>query len=222
MFRSLLPLFLVLIQSPRLVQSFSHGHGHAHHSFRSTATQLSATKATLTDETVWKIRFVLKGIETEKGKKVDEIFRISANFLEEEGYEPPQGKVSQISSEGDRIKITSSSWKLSEDPNDRKDGLWIWGLFKEPLYPYLLLKLEADAIPLEGGDEDDVIKPLQLFAQIDHRRDSELGVVLDAAELKVRQVETIKADLFGAAKFDYYEEVTIGTLSVQPAVTVEK
>jgi hypothetical protein len=24
----------------------------------------------------------------------------------------------------------SNRWTLSEDPNDRKDGLWIWGLFK--------------------------------------------------------------------------------------------
>ncbi len=24
----------------------------------------------------------------------------------------------------------SNRWKLSEDPNDRRDGLWIWGLFK--------------------------------------------------------------------------------------------
>eukprot|EP00977_Amphora_coffeiformis_P008877 scaffold2003_cov157-Amphora_coffeaeformis.AAC.11 len=216
-------VFLLLTQSPRLVECFSPSHFGAQQSSRSaaTGTHLSATKATLTDETVWSIRFVLKGVETEKGKKVDEIFRFRANFLEEDGYEPPQGKLNQISSEDDRIKVTSSYWQLSEDPNDRKDGLWVWGLFKEPLYPFLLLKLATDAIPLEG-DEDDVIKPLQLFAQINHRRDSELGVVLDASDLKVRQVETIKADPFGAAKVDLYEEVTVGTLSVQPIVAVGK
>ena len=223
MVRAHLTLLLVLFQSSRLVECFSSAHRCAQVSFRSAAsgTHLSATKATLTDETVWNIRFVLKGIETAKGKKVDEIFRFRANFLEEPGYEPPQGTVNQISSVDDRINITSSYWKLSEDPNDRKDGLWIWGLFKEPLYPFMLLKLETDAIPLEG-DEDDTIKPLQLFAQIDHRRDPELGVVLDATDLKVRQVETIKADPFGAANVDLYEEVTIGKLSVQPAVAVEK
>jgi hypothetical protein len=31
----------------------------------------------------------------------------------------------------------SGTWTLSEDKNDRKDGLWIWGLFEEPKYPYL-------------------------------------------------------------------------------------
>lgn len=189
---------------------------------RSLSSQLWASKATLTDDTLWKLRFVLKGIETGKGKKVDRIFRIDANFLEEEGYEPPQGSVRQIASDNENFKITKSYWQLSEDPNDRKDGLWIWGLFKEPLYPFLLLKLETDSIPFGCEDDEDVIKPLQLFAQINHRRDSELGVVLDAAELKVRQMETIKADPFGAAKVDIYEEVSIGTLSVQPAVPVEK
>ena len=83
-----------------------------------------------------------------------------------------------------------------------------------------MLKLETDAIPLDG-ESDDAIKPLQLFAQINHRRDGELGVVLDAADLKVRQMETVKADIFGAAQVDVYEEVSVGTLSVQPAVAIE-
>ena len=85
----------------------------------------------------------------------------------------------------------------------------------------MLLKLETASIPLPGDDNDDAIKPLQLFAQINHRRDSELGVVLDAADLKVRQMETVKADIFGVAEVDVYEEVSVGTLSIQPAVTVE-
>ena len=90
------------------------------------------------------------------------------------------------------------------------------------MYPFLLLKLETDAIPLEKEDDGDMIKPLQLFAQIDHRRDSQLGVVLYATDLKVRQMETVKADIFGAADVDIYEEVSVGTLSIQPAVPVEK
>ena len=27
-------------------------------------------------------------------------------------------------------KDALNRWTLSEDPNDRKDGLWIWGLFE--------------------------------------------------------------------------------------------
>lgn len=193
------------------------------------STSSNTEKFTLTEETVWKLRLVLKGMETEKGNKVDEIFRIEAQFLEEEGYEPPQGRLAQIlvtpdndsPKPTDRLRLKNSFWQLSEDPNDRKDGLWIWGLFQEPLYPYLLLKMETEAIPLPGDDDGDVIKPLQLFAQINHRRDSELGVVLEASDLKVRQVETIKADPFGAAKVDVYEELNVGTLSVQPAIPVK-
>ena len=35
----------------------------------------------------------------------------------------------------------SGKWTLSEDKNDRKDGLWIWGLFEEPKYPFLYFNL---------------------------------------------------------------------------------
>ena len=192
-----------------------------------TSLASAATKATLTAETVWKVRVTLRGMETQKGKRVDEVLRFDANFIEDQGYEPPQGSLVQIvddddddasssnnNSNSNRFKITKSRWQLSEDPDDRKDGLWIWGLFAEPLYPFLLLQMETKAIAL---DNDDVIAPLQLYAQINHRRDDNLGVVLQASDLKVRKLETIKADPFGAAKVDVYQEVSVGSLSLQPA-----
>jgi hypothetical protein len=120
----------------------------------------------------------------------------------------------------DRLKVTASYWKLSEDPNDRKDGLWIWGLFKEPLYPFMLLQLETAAVPLSGytdadGEDVDEILPLQLYAQINHSRDSDSGVILQGAELNVRQMETMKADPFGVSMVDVFEERNVGTLSIQ-------
>lgn len=167
-----------------------------------TATSLSASVATttLTDETTWKLRFLLQGLPTEKGKKVNEIlFTINAKFVEEEGYEPPQGDLKQVlaldendETSGGQLKISSSRWLLSEDPNERKDGLWVWGLFKEPLYPYLLLQLETERVPLPGED-DDAIKPLKLFAQLDHQREKEVGVILKGGDLKIREMETMKA-----------------------------
>lgn len=33
-------------------------------------------------------------------------------------------------------------WTLSEDKEDRKDGLWVWGLFEEPKYPFLYFYLD--------------------------------------------------------------------------------
>ena len=193
----------------------------AHH----TSSTALAAASTLTDETTWRLRFVLRGVATEKGKKVDEIFQINAHFVEEEGYEPPQGTL-QVISEGEggdapRFQLTQSRWQLSEDPNDRKDGLWVWGLFKEPLYPFLLLQLQTDAIPVAGTDDDKIL-PLQLYAQINHRRDDEKGVILEASDLSVRQKETIKADLFGAATVDLVEDVNIGTISVQPIKSSSK
>ena len=189
-------------------------------------------QATLTQDTLWKLRLVLRGVATAKGKKVDEIFVISGSFMEEEGYEPPQGYfVQQLSSskQGDdngsneRLKIVKSRWQLSEDPADRKDGLWIWGLFKEPLYPFLLLQLETEAVPMPGNsnnnDDDggkDFILPLQLYAQANHKRNEGAVVLEGTTELKVRQSETISADPFGASKVDIYEEVSVGTLSMQP------
>jgi hypothetical protein len=156
---------------------------------------------------------------------VDEIFSVTAKFLEEEGYEPPQGVLQPIdiasSEQAGRLQITKSYWKLSEDPNDRKDGLWIWGLFKEPLYPFLLLQLETAAVPMSGGNSQtgnidaDSILPLQLYAQINHKRDDQTGVVLEGADLNVRQMETIKADPFGGAMVEIFEEKNVGTLSIQ-------
>lgn len=179
-------------------------------------------KKTLTDETVWRLRFILKGIPTERGKKVDEILTADVNFVEDAGYEPPQGVLNQIgkalptkeNSNVSTLKIEKSRWQLSEDPDDRKDGLWIWGLFSEPLYPFLLLTIEMSRTPLPG-DDDDFIKPLQLFAQITHRRDDKVGVILSSAELKVREILTVKADPFGAATVDLYEEVSVGRVNIQ-------
>jgi hypothetical protein len=163
----------------------------------SSLAAVASTPTTLTDETTWNLRFLLQGMPTENGKKVDEIFTIRAQFVEEEGYEPPQGYVKQLGAPSDdsspRLRIVKSRWQLSEDPSDRKDGLWIWGLFKEPLYPFLLLQLETDCIPLPG-DQQDAVKPLKLFAQIDHKREKEIGVVLSGGDLNVRETETMKGE----------------------------
>lgn len=190
-------------------------------------TALHASKATaiatLTPETTWRLRFSLNGVPTKNGRKVGELFNVDVQFTEDEGYEPPQGDITQIlpsdSDEVPYLKVTNGRWQLSEDPEDRKDGLWIWGLFKEPLYPYMLLTIETDAYKLPG-EEADVINPLTLYAQINHKRDKDTGnVELDASTLNIREIESIKADPFGAAKVDIYEEVKCGQLSLRPLDT---
>jgi hypothetical protein len=192
--------------------------------FASSSLSVASSKlATLTDETTWDLRFLLQALPTENGKKVDEIFTVSAQFIEEEGYEPPQGYIRQAGldpSNDDedspsRLRIVKSRWQLSEDPSDRKDGLWIWGLFKEPLYPFLILQLETDRIPVPG-DDNDAIKPLKLYAQVDHKRDKEVGAILSGSELKVRETDRVKADPFGASFVEIYEEISVGNLQIKP------
>lgn len=186
-------------------------------------TTLSLQK-TLTGKTTWDLRFLLQSVPTENGKKVDEFFSAKVQFIEEDGYEPPQGQLKQVLDMIDGVdsapsfKIVSSRWKLSEDPNDRKDGLWVWGLFAEPLYPFLLLQLATDKIPLPG-DGTDSIKPLKLYAQINHKRDKEEGVILSGGSLNIREAETFKADPFGAASVTVYDDVIVGNLQIQVAMS---
>ena len=94
----------------------------------------------------------------------------------------------------------------------------------------MLLQLETNRIVLPGGgsssddgddesgnkQQQDAIKPIKLFAQLNHKRDKEVGVILDGGDLNVRQMETVNADPFGAAKVDIYEEVSVGNISIQP------
>jgi len=121
-----------------------------------TRLQLSSastaeSKATLTEETTWKFTLNCYGLPTKQGKRADQLFVLETQFIEEEGYEPPQGCLRQKQSQQEdaeeggggsnsKIELVSSRWQLSEDPSERKDGLWVWGLFKEPLYPFLLLQ----------------------------------------------------------------------------------
>ena len=66
------------------------------------------------------------------------------------------------------------------------------------------------------GEDNDAIKPLKLYAQLNHKREKETGVILSGADIKVRELEQVKADPFGATYVDLYEEVTVGNLQVQP------
>ena len=208
-------LLLWLVAMPLLSSGFARIPRHARSSSLPSAIY---AKKTLDEETIWRLRFLLKGIPTERGKRVDEMLTADVCFVEDRGYEPPQGIVMVLPSKehpnAATLTIEKSRWQLSEDPNDRKDGLWIWGLFSEPLYPFLLLTMEMSRIPLPG-DDGDFIKPLQLYAQITHKRDETEGVMLSSAELNVREILTVNADPFGAATVDLFEEVLVGRLNIK-------
>lgn len=188
-------------------------------------------KTTLTDETTWRLRLLLSDVVSTKGRKLDgQLFVVEGNFIEEEGYEPPQGIFRPSRKESDEIDddgedagalevtsmVTNSRWKLSEDPDDPKDGLWIWGLFKEPLYPFMLLQLETKelALPSSGEeDEGDSIPPLKLYAQINHARKEDVGVELKTANLNVRILERVQLP---GASVDLFEDEKVGQITFQP------
>jgi len=188
----------------------------------------SDVKSTLNEDTTWRISFLCNGIPTENGNIVDQIFVINVQFIEEMGYEPPQGEMLQTTVKttydgaGEKIsnnsfKISKATWKLSEDPNDRKDGLWIWGLFAEPLYPFMLLQIETEAYELPNNN---LIRPLKLYAQLTHTRDKEKGVTLIGGVLNIREKETYKLDPFGASSIDLFEDKAIGQLNIQPLTSL--
>eukprot|EP00580_Thalassiosira_gravida_P002205 CAMPEP_0201618900 /NCGR_PEP_ID=MMETSP0492-20130828/40259_1 /ASSEMBLY_ACC=CAM_ASM_000837 /TAXON_ID=420259 /ORGANISM="Thalassiosira gravida, Strain GMp14c1" /LENGTH=248 /DNA_ID=CAMNT_0048087627 /DNA_START=33 /DNA_END=779 /DNA_ORIENTATION=+ len=191
-------------------------------------------KATLTVDTTWRLRLLLNDVKTAKGKKLDgQLFVVEGNFIEEEGYEPPQGLFTPTGTpssdeqveEGDKsesdggmfLEVSNSRWKLSEDPDDPKDGLWIWGLFKEPLYPFMLLQIETKELTLSSSaDEEnaDSIPPLKLYAQINHFRNKDEGTVkLQTANLNIRILEQIQLP---GATVDLFEEEAVGQVSFQP------
>jgi hypothetical protein len=163
----------------------------------------------------------MRGLTSAQGIKLDPlVYTIETQFVEDQGYEPPQGTLKLLSDTKNNtttstIPILKSRWILSEDPNDRKDGLWVWGLFKEPLYPFLLLTLQTNDIPLPNNNGTDFVPAMQLYAQINHRRE-EGKVILEGKDLCWRQMETVRADPLGAATVDLYDNVVVGTIALQP------
>ena len=100
----------------------------------------SSKRALLDSSTLWRISLSL----TKSGcKSIDAIARV--RFIEDRNYEPPQGRIFVEDDFNGLIKVDekgyAGSWTLSEDKDDRKDGLWIWGLFQEPKYPFLYFSL---------------------------------------------------------------------------------
>ena len=81
-------------------------------------------KPTLSEESLWRltIQFRKDGFESREATA-----RI--RFVAARNYEPPQGRIFVEDDYNGLIKTDDNgyvgSWTLSEDKNDRKDGLWI-------------------------------------------------------------------------------------------------
>jgi hypothetical protein len=83
------------------------------------------------------------------------------------------------------------------------------------------LNFEIDRISLPNNPnlpagEEDSIKPFQLYAQVNHKRGDNGEVILDlVSDINIREKETFKADPFGAANVEIYEDTSVGQLQLQ-------
>ena len=174
-------------------------------------------KRTLTPDCSWRIRLDLTAPGCATPVSISGSFR----FAEEEGFEPPQGftLVESCVPEGAiSLGQQKARWQLSEDPDDKGDSLWIWGLFSEPLYPFLLLEIELAeplAMPVEGVS----IPAGTLYCQIDHRR-KDGAVQLGEGTVAYKVEEKINADLVGLSQVTYNEPVPCGTIRFLDTVEV--
>ncbi len=88
--------------------------------------------------------------------------------------------------------------------------MWIWGLFEEPLYPYMLLSFDCNRIEVaEGGYH---IPKGKLFAEVKHARGSKSGHVLSDGKLSFKVTKTYKADLVGLSEATIGEPTMCGRL----------
>jgi hypothetical protein len=142
----------------------------------------------------------------------DRVIAAKVKFILDEGYEPPQGcveiveDVDNVFQQPERNASTgvqiNNRWTLEEDPNEKKAGLWIWGLFNEPLYPYLLFRCDVNRIEVaEGGYH---VPSGTLFCEMKHARGSKQGSVLTDGSVSFKVTKMYQADLVGLSK------VTVG------------
>jgi len=132
---------------------------------------------------------------------------LRVRFIEDRGFEPPQGKVFVEDDVSGLCACTergfAGTWTLSEDKNDRKDGLWVWGLFEEPKYPFLYFYLNVfDSLVLPSGEEEPLfegegVPNNRLELRFSHSRDEASSVQLTAGEVAFKLTEMVSTDPFG-------------------------
>jgi hypothetical protein len=185
----------------------------------------SNPKATLDGYTLWRLSFKL---ERPGSKSVEAIARV--RFVEDQGYEPPQGRIFVDDDYYGIIRVDekgfASRWTLSEDKNDRKDGLWVWGLFEEPKYPFLYFSLGIfKSIILPSGAEEpifggDGVPGDRLDMRFSHARDDAKGTVLSDGEMTYTIKELVKADILGlGGDVNVGEPLVAGTISIRPVLS---
>ena len=202
----------------------------------------SEAKNFLDERTLWRLTLTLKKQGSPDSKAVARV-----RFIEAQGYEPPQGRLFVEDDYNGFIRTDdngfSGIWTLSEDKNDRKDGLWVWGLFEEPKYPYLYFYLgiiriitfirtlqsflskmidvynstvtpSGEEIPVFNGEG---IPNGRLDIRFNHIRDKEKGAMLSNGYMTFKLTEFVKADPFGiGGRVDVGDVIDAGTIDIGP------
>ena len=193
------------------------------HILRSSSSSSSSSPiATLDDRTLWELKLLLRK-DGSPGDAVSAIARV--RFIESRGYEPPQGVVFVEDDLNGLIKVNdkglTSNFKLSEDINDRKDGLWIWGLFEEPKYPYLYFTLNVYDTVFVGEEEKKIygegVPGDKFFVRFDHIRDERGSVILSNGQITFQKEELVKVDPLGiGGKINGGDIENAGLITIQP------
>ncbi|KAM3573276.1 hypothetical protein VYU27_004747 [Nannochloropsis oceanica] len=179
----------------------------------SSSPSTGIKKPTLDSSMPWDLSVVIK-----KEGYADIQADLRLRFVAEPGYEPPQGRIfverdqrALIDTDDKGFALTPSpAWTLSEDKDDRQWGLWIWGLFAEPLFPYLYMTLPvldeclADVVG-EDGEKRKEMRPVfggtgipgrRLDFRFNHVREDG-ATVLSEGKVTFKEVEMQKVDPLG-------------------------
>ena len=191
-------------------------------SSRSPPPATTAALPSLTSESTWRLQFEFFSGKDPSKTEPDRTVVAKVRFALDEGYEPPQGIVEIVSDDenlfADVLRNAAGTqmnnrWTLEEDPNERKAGLWIWGLFSEPLYPYLLFSLDVNRVEVAPGGYH--VPAGTLFAEMKHARGSKQGSVLTDGTLSFKVTKTYQADLVGLSEVAVGEPNKCGRIKAE-------
>ena len=217
---------LLMMFVPLLTVGF-HGSTFLRRSFPSSRLQMAA-KAFLDERTLWRMNLTFK----RQGCR-ETTAAIRVRMLEARGYEPPQGRIFIEDDFNGLVKTDekgySGTWTLSEDKDDRKDGLWIWGLFEEPKYPYLYFYLDVyDDIVLPSGekqpiyDDGETIPKGRLNMRFSHVQEKGKGAILTDGQMTYQETELLKADPLGiGGRVNVGNFIDAGQIEMIPSSTVD-
>lgn len=100
--------------------------------------------------------------------------------------------------------------------------MWIWGLLKEPAYPFLYFFLNVYDTVFVGDDEEKLVygKGIpggKLSVRFDHSRDKKGNVLLSNGQVTYQQQEMMKVDPLGiGGQINGGDNIVAGIIEMTP------